>query len=83
MKRDELTEEDTDLAEASDFSGAARAYLVVRGGDRFEVVEVPPEGEAVIGRGAGSTVLIDDARFSRHHAQPVNTIRSTSAVMLD
>jgi two-component system, NtrC family, response regulator AtoC len=69
MIRDELTAKDNDRAEASDFAGVARAYLIVRGHDRCEVVEVPPQGEAVIGRGAGSTVLIEDARVSRRHAR--------------
>jgi DNA-binding NtrC family response regulator len=69
MDRDDLTEKDTDHAELSDFSAAPRAYLIVREGERSEVVEVPPGGELVIGRVEGADLVIDDRRVSRKHAR--------------
>ncbi|HVY26481.1 MAG TPA: sigma 54-interacting transcriptional regulator [Polyangiaceae bacterium] len=65
----EPTELETDRTDPSDFSGNARAYLVVQRGERVEVVEVPDGKEVVIGRGTESHVAIDDARASRRHAR--------------
>jgi transcriptional regulator with PAS, ATPase and Fis domain len=67
----DLTEKDTDLAEPSDFSGATRAYLILRNAKGTDVVEVPQPGEgaAIIGRDAAATLRIDDARASRNHAR--------------
>jgi transcriptional regulator with PAS, ATPase and Fis domain len=64
----EPTELETDRTNPADFSGHARAYLVVQRSGRAEVVEVP-DGEAiVIGRGSEAHIAIDDARASRRHA---------------
>jgi DNA-binding NtrC family response regulator len=69
MDREDLTEKDTDHAELSDFGAPPRAYLIVREGERSEVVEVPPSGEVVIGRVEGADLIIDDRRVSRRHAR--------------
>ena len=69
MNSEQLTELDHDRAEVSDFSGPARAYLIVHGPERAEVVHVPVDRETVIGRGAESHALVDDARISRRHAR--------------
>ncbi len=69
MSTEQLTELDQDRAEVTDFSGGARAYLIVHGPDRAEVVEVPVDRETVIGRGADAQAVIDDARVSRRHAR--------------
>jgi len=69
MNHEQLTEHDNDRAEVSDFSGTARAYLIVHGGDRAEVVEVPVDRETVIGRGTDAHVMVEDARISRRHAR--------------
>lgn len=65
----EPTELETDRTAPSDFSGNARAYLVVQRGERVEVVDVPDGKEVVIGRGTESHIAIDDARASRRHAR--------------
>ncbi|HEY4107328.1 MAG TPA: sigma 54-interacting transcriptional regulator [Polyangiaceae bacterium] len=69
MNSEQLTELDQDRAEVNDFSGSARAYLIVHGPDRADVVEVPIDRETVIGRGADAHAVIDDARVSRRHAR--------------
>jgi len=69
MSTEQLTELDQDRAEVTDFSGGARAYLIVHGPDRADVVEVPVDRETVIGRGADAQAQIDDARVSRRHAR--------------
>jgi two-component system, NtrC family, response regulator AtoC len=69
MEHDELTQSDADTADPSDFSGPARAYLIVRQGDSSDVVEIPSEGEIVIGREPGADLLIDDPHVSRKHAR--------------
>jgi two-component system response regulator AtoC len=68
MNREDLTERDSDRTDTSDLPGKARAYLIVRQGDRCEVVEIPEQGEAVIGRGTDASVTIDESRVSRRHA---------------
>jgi two-component system response regulator AtoC len=68
MNPEELTERDGDRAETSDLPGQARAYLIVRYPDRSSVVEIPDKGEATIGRGSESSVIIEEARVSRRHA---------------
>ena len=69
MNSEQLTELDTDRAEVSDFSGNARAYLIVHSPDRADVVEVPVGRETVIGRGSESHAVVDDARVSRRHVR--------------
>ncbi len=69
MNSEQLTELDNDRAEVSDFSGTARAYLIVHGPERADVVDVPVDRETVIGRGAESHAVVDDARVSRRHAR--------------
>jgi len=69
MQREELTELDTDGAAPADFSGVARAYVIVRSSEKPQVTEVPARGEVVIGRGTDATLQIDDARVSRRHAR--------------
>src|SRR5882724_3904951 len=69
MNSEQLTELDTDRAEVSDFSGNARAYLIIHGPDRAQVVEVPVGRETVIGRGSDSHAVVDDARVSRRHVR--------------
>jgi two-component system, NtrC family, response regulator AtoC len=69
MQREELTELDTDGAAPADFSGASRAYVIVRSSERAQVTEVPARGEVLIGRGTEATLQIDDARVSRRHAR--------------
>ncbi len=69
MNSEQLTELDTDRAEVSDFSGDARAYLIVHGPDKVDVVEVPVGRETVIGRGSESNAVVDDARVSRRHVR--------------
>ncbi len=69
MNSEQLTELDTDRAEVSDFSGNARAYLIVHSADRADVVDVPMGRETVIGRGSDAHALVDDARVSRRHVQ--------------
>jgi two-component system response regulator AtoC len=68
MNREDLTERDSDRTDTSDLPGKARAYLIVRQGDRCEVVEIPEQGEAMIGRGTDASVTIDESRVSRRHA---------------
>ena len=68
MNREDLTERDNDRTDTSDLPGKARAYLIVRQGERCEVVEIPDRGEAIIGRSAEASVVIDEARVSRKHA---------------
>jgi DNA-binding NtrC family response regulator len=65
----DLTEKDSDLSQPSDFAGPVRAYLIVRRDDGPEVQELHDGGEAVLGRGEGSTFSIEDARVSRRHAR--------------
>ena len=69
MNSEQLTELDNDRAEVSDFSGSARAYLIVHGPERADVVDVPVDRETVIGRGSESHAVVDDARVSRRHAR--------------
>ncbi len=69
MNSEQLTELDQDRAEVTDFSGGARAYLIVHGPERADVVEVPVDRETVIGRGADAHAVVDDARVSRRHAR--------------
>ena len=69
MESEQLTELDNDRAEVSDFSGTARAYLIVHGPERADVVDVPADRETVIGRGSESHAVVDDARVSRRHAR--------------
>ncbi len=69
MNSEQLTELDNDRAEVTDFSGTARAYLIVHGPERADVVDVPVDRETVIGRGAESHAVVDDARVSRRHAR--------------
>jgi two-component system response regulator AtoC len=68
MSRDDLTERDNDRADTADLPGKTRAYLIVRRADGSEVIEVPESSEAVLGRGAEATLVVDDARVSRRHA---------------
>ena len=68
MNREDLTERDNDRTDTSDLPGKARAYLIVRQGERCEVVEIPDRGEAIIGRSVEASVVIDEARVSRKHA---------------
>jgi transcriptional regulator with PAS, ATPase and Fis domain len=65
----EATELETDHTDPSDFSGNARAYLVVRRDERAQVVEVPDHEGVVIGRATDAQISIDDARASRRHAR--------------
>ncbi len=65
----ELTEKDGDAAQASDFAGPMRAYLIALRDDGPELMEVPTQGEAVVGRGEGASLSIEDARVSRRHAR--------------
>jgi two-component system response regulator AtoC len=69
MNSEQLTELDQDRAEVTDFSGGARAYLIVHGPERADVVDVPVDRETVIGRGADAHAVVDDARVSRRHAR--------------
>jgi two-component system response regulator AtoC len=69
MEHPDLTEEDSDRAEASDFSGAVRAYLITRHAEQVNVMEIPPNGEVVVGRNSEATLCIDDTRVSRKHAR--------------
>ncbi|HTA92777.1 MAG TPA: FHA domain-containing protein, partial [Polyangiaceae bacterium] len=69
MNSEQLTELDQDRAEVTDFSGGARAYLIVHGPERTDVVEVPVDRETVIGRGSDAHAVVDDARVSRRHAR--------------
>src|SRR5688572_3711873 len=68
MNREDLTERDSDRTDTSDLPGKARAYLIVRQGDRCEVVEIPERGEAIIGRGSDVSVVIDESCVSPRHA---------------
>ena len=64
----DLTEKDGDVSQASDFAGPVRAYLIVLRDDGPHVQEVPPRGDAIVGRGDGASVSIEDPRVSRRHA---------------
>jgi DNA-binding NtrC family response regulator len=46
-----------------------RAYLLVRRGERTEVIDVEDGDELLLGRGADATIQIDDAKASREHAR--------------
>jgi two-component system response regulator AtoC len=46
-----------------------RAYLLVRIGDETRVVDVPDGGAVLFGRAPEATVVVDDARASRRHAE--------------
>jgi DNA-binding NtrC family response regulator len=46
-----------------------RIYLVIRNGDRAEVLDIDEADVVTIGRGAEATLMVDDARISRLHAR--------------
>ena len=50
-------------------TGPTRAYLVVREGQRNEIIDVDEGDDIVIGRSSAATVRIDDAKASREHAR--------------
>jgi DNA-binding NtrC family response regulator len=50
-------------------AGDGIAYLVVRQGDRTQVIDLAEGNEVLIGRGAEATVQLDDAKASREHAR--------------
>jgi DNA-binding NtrC family response regulator len=47
----------------------ARSYLVVREGERSQVIDVDEGDEIVLGRSSSATVHIEDAKASREHAR--------------
>ena len=47
----------------------ARAYLVVREGERSQVIDLEEGDEIVVGRSSAVTVRLDDAKASREHAR--------------
>ena len=49
--------------------GPARAYLVVREGERSQVIDVEEGDEIVVGRSSSVTVRLDDVKASREHAR--------------
>jgi two-component system, NtrC family, response regulator AtoC len=68
-EHDELTESDGDAVRPSDFSGPPRGYLIVRHDGLSDIRELPQDGQIVIGREAGTDLVIDDSRVSRKHAR--------------
>jgi DNA-binding NtrC family response regulator len=50
-------------------SGPARAYLILREGDRTEVLNLDDGDEIVLGRSSEATARIEDAKASREHAR--------------
>jgi DNA-binding NtrC family response regulator/pSer/pThr/pTyr-binding forkhead associated (FHA) protein len=54
---------------SDDASVGSRAYLVVREGDRTQVIDLDEGAEILIGRSSQATVRIDDAQASREHAR--------------
>ncbi len=64
--------ETASLLEALTEPGAgasAQTFLVLRYGDRIDLVDLPSEGEWIVGRGAQVQLVIDDRRASRRHAK--------------
>ena len=49
--------------------GPTRAYLVVREGERSQVVDLDEGDDLVVGRSSAATVRIDDVKASREHAR--------------
>jgi transcriptional regulator with PAS, ATPase and Fis domain len=65
----ELTELDTDCTSAQDFSRAPQAFLILQTENRSDILKIPTDGEATVGRGEESTLALDDGRISRTHAR--------------
>ncbi|MCU1281856.1 MAG: acetoacetate metabolism regulatory protein AtoC [bacterium] len=60
---------DATQLETAGSEGPNRAYLVVREGERSQVIDVDEGDEIVVGRSSAVTVRLDDAKASREHAR--------------
>jgi two-component system, NtrC family, response regulator AtoC len=60
---------DATQLEGGPAEGPTRAYLVVREGQRSQVIDVDDGDDIIVGRSSAATVQLDDAKASREHAR--------------